>query len=71
MAGRAIWGDAVGRLAPQDRASGAALAARRLDGLAELLEGHGEGPRGRRVPMAEAATVVGESWYRSFGASGD
>ena len=33
MAGRAIWGDAVGRLAPQDRGSGAALAARRLDEL--------------------------------------
>ena len=70
MAGRAIWGDAVGRLAPQDRASGAALAARRLDELAELLEGRGA-PAWTPVPMAEAATVVGESWYRSFGASGD
>ena len=37
MAGRAIWGDAVGRLGAEQRAAGAALAARRLDELAEVL----------------------------------
>lgn len=69
MAGRAIWGDAVGRMGAQERAAGAALAARRLDELAEVLEG-----RGARawtpVPMAEAAAVVGPTWYRSYGTTG-
>ena len=53
MAGRAIWGDAVGRLGAEQRAAGAALAARRLDELAEVLRGPGRprvdaGADGRR-----------------------
>ena len=69
MAGRAIWGDAVGRLTPQQRVAGAALAARRLDELAEVLEGRGA-PAWTPVPIAEAAGVIGDSWYRTSGASG-
>ncbi len=70
MAGRAIWGDAVGRHTPEQRAEGAALAARRLDDLAGLLEGRGA-PAWTPVPMADAPHVVGADWYRSFGAGGD
>lgn len=69
MAGRAIWGDAVGRLSPQQRAEGAALAARRLDELAELLEGRGA-PAWTPVPAADAAAVIGPDWYRSYGTAG-
>jgi tagatose-1,6-bisphosphate aldolase len=69
MAGRAIWGDAVGRLGAEERAAGAALAARRLDELAEVLDGRGA-LAWTPVPMADAASVVGPTWYRSFGTTG-
>ncbi|GAA4398315.1 tagatose 1,6-diphosphate aldolase [Fodinibacter luteus] len=69
MAGRAIWGDAVGRLDAGQRAAGAALAARRLDELAEVLEGRGA-PAWTPVPMADAVSVVGETWYRTSGTPG-
>lgn len=65
MAGRAIWGDAVGRLTAEQRVAGAALAARRLDELAEVLEGRGA-PAWTPVPMAEAAKVVGPTWYSTY-----
>ena len=58
MAGRAIWGDAVGRMGAEQRAAGAALAARRLDELAEVLRGRGA-PAWAPVPLADAASVVG------------
>lgn len=67
MAGRAIWGDAVGRLGAEQRAQGAALAARRLDELAEVLEGRGA-PAWTPVPAADAAAVIRPDWYRNHGA---
>lgn len=67
MAGRAIWGDAVGRLGAQQRAEGAALAARRLDELAEVLEGRGA-PAWTPVPAADAAAVIRPDWYGAYGA---
>lgn len=70
MAGRAIWGDAVGRMGAEQRAAGAALAARRLDELAEVLEGRGA-PAWTPVPMAEAPSVVGPTWFRSYGVAGE
>jgi hypothetical protein len=70
MAGRAIWGDAVGRMGAEQRAAGAALAASRLDELAEVLEGRGA-PAWTPVPMADAPAVVGPTWYRSYGSYGD
>ena len=66
MAGRAIWGDAVGRMDAGQRAAGAALAARRLDELAEVLRGRGA-PAWTPVPLAEAASVIGPTWFRSYG----
>ena len=69
MAGRAIWGDAVGRLDAEQRNAGAALAARRLDELAEVLQGRGAAAWSP-LPMADAAAVVGPTWYRSSGILG-
>jgi tagatose-1,6-bisphosphate aldolase len=69
MAGRAIWGDAVGRMDTEERAAAADRAARRLDQLAEVLEGRG-GPAVVPVEQSEVASVVGPQWYRtSSGAS--
>ena len=68
MAGRAIWGDAVGRLGAEQRAAGAALAARRLDA------GRGaRGPRRRRVDAgADGRRRLGggPTWYRTYGDAG-
>ncbi len=63
MAGRAIWGDAVGRMDATARRAGADLAARRLDELAELLEGRGA-PAYTPLDEAEVASVIGPEWYR-------
>lgn len=63
MAGRAIWGDAVGRMDAPARAAGAELAARRLDELAEVLEGRGA-PAWTPVDPAEVASLIGPEWYR-------
>ena len=67
MAGRAIWGDAVGRRSPEERAAGAALAASRLDELADVLSGRGAAAW-TPVPMGAAAEVVGPTWFRTSGA---
>ena len=63
MAGRAIWGDAVGRMDATARRAGADLAARRLDDLAEVLEGRGA-PAYTPVDQAEVAALIGPEWYR-------
>jgi len=68
MAGRAIWGDAVGRMNAEQRAAGARLAARRLDELAVLLEGRGA-PAWTPLDQDEVASVIGPRWYRSFDAT--
>ena len=63
MAGRAIWGDGVGRHDADRRAAGAAVACERLDRLTEIL--HAEGARRAWVPVAadRAAAEVPEDWY--------
>lgn len=66
MAGRAIWGDAVGRMDADQRRAGADLAARRLDELASLLEGRGA-PAYVPVDPSEVAALVGPEWYRTAG----
>ena len=69
MAGRAIWGDAVGRMGAEQRSRRGAALHRRLDELAEVLEGPGA-PAWIAVPMADAASVVGPTWYRTYGDAG-
>lgn len=70
MAGRAIWGDAVGRMDAQARARGAALAARRLDELAEVLAGRGASAY-TPVGQDDVAALIGPQWYRSALGSGE
>lgn len=64
MAGRAIWGDAVGRMDAAARARGAALAAGRLDELAAVLEGRGR-PAFTPLDPAQVTSLVGPQWYRT------
>jgi tagatose-1,6-bisphosphate aldolase len=66
MAGRAIWGDAVGRHPADVRAAGARRAAERLDRLGDLMAEHGSTDRAWR-PSADLAAQVGPDWYRTFG----
>lgn len=65
MAGRAIWGDAVGRLDAARRESGAELAARRLDDLAAVLDGRGA-PAWTPIGSSDVAALIGPDWYRTF-----
>ncbi len=62
MAGRAIWGDAVGRHPAEVRAAGCRQATERLDRLAEIMAEHGTQRRTLR-PSAEAARGIGPDWY--------
>ena len=62
MAGRAIWGDAVGRLDATARAAKADLVCERLDQLAEIMSG-GESARSL-VPRAEVTEVITATWHR-------
>lgn len=62
MAGRAIWGDAVGRLDAIVRAAKADLVCERLDQLAEIMSG-GESAVSL-VPRAEVTEVITATWHR-------
>jgi tagatose-1,6-bisphosphate aldolase len=66
MAGRAIWGDAVGRMDATQRSAGAEVAARRLDELAAVLDGRGA-PAWTPVDQDDVSSVIGPEWYRTFG----
>ncbi|NHA69115.1 hypothetical protein [Phycicoccus flavus] len=69
MAGRAIWGDAVGRMDAERRAEAAGRAADRLDELAEVLRGRGA-PAWTPLDGADAPSVIGPDWYRTTGHGG-
>lgn len=65
MAGRAIWGDAVGDLPDGERRAGLATAAARLDALNAIVREHG---RPWRVPPDpdRVADGVPPGWHSSF-----
>ena len=65
MAGRAIWGDAVGRYDQHRRAEGVRSAATRLDRLADVLRAHGTGWRGRPT-VAEAVKELPADWHETY-----
>ena len=65
MAGRAIWGDSVGRHPADVRAAGARLAAERLDRLAGVLAEHGSAGRALR-PGPALVGGIGARWYARF-----
>ncbi len=62
MAGRAIWGDGVGRFEEERRSQGARTAAARLRELHDVLREHG---RGWQQPVAHEDTVAAfpRGWY--------
>lgn len=64
IAGRAVWGDAVGRLPEAGRRAAVARAGRRLATLNEIVRAHGR-PWHERLPVAEAAAALPPDWYRS------
>ena len=66
MAGRAIWGDSVGRHPADVRAAGARLAAERLDQLAGILADNGSAHRAVR-PSPGLVGEIGARWYAGFG----
>jgi tagatose-1,6-bisphosphate aldolase len=65
MAGRAIWGDGVGRHDAATRASGVATACARLDELAGVLREHGRGWR-TSVSVSEAAKLLPADWHETY-----
>jgi tagatose-1,6-bisphosphate aldolase len=66
MAGRAIWGDGVGRYDEATRAAGVATACARLDQLASVLRENG---RGWRTPptVAQAVELLPADWHETYG----
>jgi tagatose-1,6-bisphosphate aldolase len=62
IAGRAVWGDAVGALPDAERAAGLDRAGDRLDTLTEIVRAHGR-PWSERAPAAD----LGPDWYVSYG----
>ncbi len=65
MAGRAIWGDAVGRYDAARRAEGARTAAARLAELRQVLAAHGRGWR-EPVPVARAVAELPADWHETY-----
>jgi tagatose-1,6-bisphosphate aldolase len=62
MAGRAIWGDAVGRFDADRREEGARTAAARLRELHDVLREHGHGWQ-HPVPVADTVAAITPGWY--------
>jgi tagatose-1,6-bisphosphate aldolase len=70
IAGRAVWGDAVGNLPDDVRAAGLARAAERLGTLNAIVRAHGK-PWTSRAPRPAIDTVaaaLAPSWYTAYGA---
>lgn len=68
MAGRAIWGDAVGRLDAATRAARADLVCERLDRLTEVTASAASALT--PVPRATVTEVITSTWHRSDLVSG-
>ncbi|GAA1798079.1 hypothetical protein [Nostocoides veronense] len=62
MAGRAIWGDGVGRFDADRRAAGVRTACERLDKLTDVLHRR-PNPAYTSVPRDAAPAVIGPDWY--------
>jgi tagatose-1,6-bisphosphate aldolase len=70
IAGRAVWGDAVGNLPDGVRRAGLVRAGERLDELNDLVRRHGK-PWTSHAPQPAidtVATAMLPSWYTSYGA---
>src|SRR3990170_2105429 len=65
MAGRAIWGDGVGRHDATTRAAGVTTACARLDELTAVLREHGRGWR-TPVSVSEAVELLPPDWHETY-----
>jgi tagatose-1,6-bisphosphate aldolase len=65
MAGRAIWGDGVGRLDDQQRAAGARTAVERLHELHDVLRSAGRG-WSRPATTAAAIRALPATWHETY-----
>lgn len=65
MAGRALWGDGVGRLPAERRRRGAQTAADRLDRLAAIV-GEYARPARRRASVAESIALLDADWHHRY-----
>jgi tagatose-1,6-bisphosphate aldolase len=65
MAGRAIWGDGVGRFDEATRRAGAKTACERLDVLADIVTSTGR-PFRTRPDLAATISVLGPDWHERF-----
>jgi tagatose-1,6-bisphosphate aldolase len=65
MAGRAIWGDGVGRHDAETRARGVQNAADRLDVLADVLRTHAQ-PWREPFSVAEAISALPADWHERY-----
>lgn len=66
IAGRAVWGDAVGDLPEARRLAALAEAGRRLDTLNQIVRAHGR-PWAERVSPHAVAGLMAPDWYVSYG----
>lgn len=62
IAGRAVWGDAVGHLPPEQRIQAVTRAGERIDVLNEIVRAHG-----RPWEERASATALPPTWYESYG----
>jgi tagatose-1,6-bisphosphate aldolase len=66
IAGRAVWGDAVGDIPESERIRALARAGERLTALNDIVRRYGR-PWVERVPLDTVATALPPDWYESFG----
>jgi tagatose-1,6-bisphosphate aldolase len=66
IAGRAVWGDAVGDIPEIERRRALARAGERLTALNKIVRGYGR-PWVERVPLNTVATALPSGWYTSYG----
>lgn len=65
MAGRAIWGDAVGRYDAERRSAGARAAVARLEQLHDVLQASGRGWN-RPATLDEAVEALPATWHETY-----
>jgi tagatose-1,6-bisphosphate aldolase len=66
IAGRAVWGDAVGNIPESERSRALARAGERLTALNDIVRRYGR-PWAERTPVDRAAAALPPDWYESYG----
>ena len=66
IAGRAVWGDAVGDIPEAERLRALARAGERLTALNKIVRGYGR-PWFERIPADPVPSTLPPDWYGSYG----